>query len=285
MTWEAIAALTGNVIAVIALLCSQFRPISEYLKRPRLCLSSPDSIFFQNRSGVIWAQLFVDMINQGTGSAAIAKIHCLILDEAGKRIWDLPAKSYTSFAGSAPYDLTLGTIALKPEQPWNQLVTCILTLSDADSETLDKLLADARQDLARKEQKLKQGLNPQGQQPVAWPMADLVIEPDLQRQAEAFFNHMPSFTKGNYKMFLAALAPDGQIFAVLGFEFTLFENHINTLTLTFEHFKHGIGYYMPVADHPLARPLYTIEVRLKSYRPAEQVRQDYERACQKLLPN
>lgn len=228
----------GVFVAAVALILSQFPPISDLIKGVKIKITVPGQFTLYHFIGNIQIYLLIGIHNIGGRSVSISRLECFITDDQ-RHIWHLPAQTYTSrqqsYQSNVLQEFLLGLISLKPGEQWNEAVRCCRLWSETEEEKANEIISQVTKSISSK-----------------CPSANsqIQVEADEKPVGEAisFFEKLFDLHKGNFKFFIAALSEDNSVLAVRSFDFTLFESNINVLRSHTDQYKYGYGIYSPVSD-------------------------------------
>lgn len=253
------------LIAGIALILSQFPPLSELLSRKRIRIRLPEQISLFHFLGSIHLNTFIDIRNAGAHTVAVERIVCVFTDDEGK-LWRLPAQTYypqESLSGSTSTDLLIGSIVLKPSETWQQTIRCYRLWSEAEDEKVNEIISAIRQNISDKLPKPTPD-NPQPTLPGPIEADEEIVDGAMKLFAQNFGLH-----KGNYRLYVAALSEKDRPLVVESFHFTLFESQIKGLVAMTEDYKYGAGIYLP--SHPMRH----VWLRLRSDNDQKKAVEEY----------
>lgn len=228
----------GVFVAAVALILSQFPPISDLIKGVKIKITVPGQFTLYHFIGNIQIYLLIGIHNIGGRSVSISRLECFITDDQ-RHIWHLPAQTYISrqqsYQSNVLQEFLLGLISLKPGEQWNEAVRCCRLWSETEEEKANEIISQVTKSISSK-----------------CPSANsqIQVEADEKPVGEAisFFKKLFDLHKGNFKFFIAALSEDNSVLAVRSFDFTLFESNINVLRSHTDQYKYGYGIYSPVSD-------------------------------------
>ncbi len=223
------------IIAVIALILSQLRPLYEYIEKPKFNVSLSPQLHVTHYLGNVNLSPFIQIRNSGKASGTIKRIELYVenKDNPNYRI-KLPAYSYflqpTSTAtGQVPTQIPIGQITLDSNKSWQYFLSCFFPFSKKEQATASGLLNEVNT-------QIQEQLVPD----------DLIlkyIDDDL-------FNRIASFTKdrlnkfdiGEYYLLLMVWS-DGNNNPEIKklFTFTVFSSDIDRMNEITELYKSGAG--------------------------------------------
>jgi hypothetical protein len=230
--WSALIALT-------ALALSQLPPVHEWLKPGRLRIVVPDLVQVYHYLGNISVQMFLALHNTGGRNLTVQKMECILASEDQDLQRRLQAQTYLAVAaGSSQTEMVIGWILLKPEEHWSQTVRFYKVWSVQDEEEAADIVALIKGGI---DAKFRQR-TPQDQ--------NMPVEADAPsvEKARKFFDRNFNLAKGTYKLLVAAVSEKGDLLAVSGFSFTLFDHQIKSLRSAADDYKIGAGIYFSNSD-------------------------------------
>jgi hypothetical protein len=234
-------AFWSTVIAVAALILSQLPPVRELLKSRQLRIIVPENLFLYHYMGNLQLQAFLAVHNTGGRTVTVQRIECVVVGE--DRHWRLPAQTYLqrqtqTVPGQAPTELIIGWLVLKPGEHWAETIHFFKVWSVQDEEEATAISARIRKDISDKiaERKPNDAMK--------------LVEADdnLVTEAKDFFGKRFALTKGNYKLFIAAISEKNEAISVRGFDFTLFDHQIRALRNAVDDYKTGAGIFFLNTD-------------------------------------
>jgi hypothetical protein len=262
------------LIAVLALVLSQFPPFVPWLWRRihggTVRISTQDSFALTHYLGRIGVTLFVQIENAGPSSVAVAKIDCIIRRVAtaetqpGKTVWRFPGRTHQSEPSGNR--IFLGTIRLKSEEHWQDVIHCHGPKSQADEEeeqTIQELFATY---IGR----TVDAIRAEGGE-VKLP---ITVSDDLVARATAWQEKTFDITRGDYELFIAAIGRGGEVLGVTKSRFILYDNNIRIMLSITDGYQYGEGITDLVPTQPYRR-FYT-EPRLTPAGSDQAVRREYE---------
>ncbi len=228
----------GTVVAAIAVVLSQIPPLKVYFQRAHLKLSFPDRFTVLHHLGNPQIMMLVTLENVCARKVTVTKMEGLLLPPTGPAVV-LPGQQYISRqlpgAGQLPPELLLVGISLKPDESWGENVRFFASFSEDEEDYVNRIIGGMKKDI----------WNKQMARQMAGSLFPTETDEKLVADATAFFTHKFWLTKGNYTFLIAARDERGQLLAVQGTEFTLYENSISAMREATEEYKYGAGVYYP----------------------------------------
>ena len=262
--------------AVVALIVSLWPKFRSLVSSPNINITLPGNFSLHHYLGNINLTIFVDLHNDGSTTVDISKLDCLIVkissgerDSATKQ-WHIPAqtiflKQPPSQEGQNWPELLLGGISVKPGEHWQEFVRCFAPFSDDEEEESQRIRASVGKNISDKQiERQRQGL----------PQALVEADPEVIGKARSFFDKTFDLTRGEYRLYNAALSNTGKILGVKGSKFILYENAIQELQKVIDDYKYGWGLVYP---HP-GTTIMPVQPRLAPISEEKQVENDYQAA-------
>jgi len=265
--WMALAA-------ILALVLSQLPPLVPRvwgsLRSGTVRISTQDSFALSHHLGRLSVTLHVQIENTGAAPIAVTKIDCVIRrvatgeTEPGKTVWRFPARAYHSEPNGNR--LFIGTIRLKPDEHWQEVVHCYGSRSQSEEEEAQTIqdkfsvyigsAIDEKRDAGEEMTKR------------------IEASDELVALAKAFRQKMFDISKGDYELFIAAIGQDGTILGVTKSRFILYENNITTMASIADGYKYGEGVSDLVSVPPYRR--FHVEPKLTTLGSDSTVRLEYD---------
>ncbi len=264
--------------AVVALIVSLWPKLRSLVSSPHINITLPGqgNFLLHHYLGNLNLTVFVDLHNDGATTVDISKLDCFIVkatpggrDSATKQ-WHVPAqtmflKQPPSQQGQDWPELLLGVISVKPGEHCQEFVRCFAPFSDDEEEESQGIRASVGKSISDKLiESQRQGLS----------QAFVEADPEVIGKARSFFDKTFDLTRGEYRLYIAALSDAGKILGVKGFKFILYENAVQELRKVIDDYKYGWGLVYP---HP-GTTIMSVQPRLVPISEEKQVENDYQTA-------
>lgn len=252
----------STMVAFLALVLSQLPPLQVIFKGTKIKIVGSDQVSISHFLGGIHLVFFLNIYNTGGRSTSISKIDCVIKSDDGLLL-HLPAQRYYSRQPSNQtnhqvLEYFMGLIPLKPEETWSETVHCFSLWTQEEEKQVNDIILKTRSDIGAKQMVLADKN--------VWVEANenIVIE------AKSFFENKFNLKTGNYRLLVAIISESNQILSTSGYNFNLYENHIQALRGCTERYKYGEGIYFPSSDplavvYPRLKPI-TDELAMEEYK-------------------
>src|SRR5688572_8765093 len=102
------------IVALLALVLTQFPPIGQMTKGTDVRIATPESIRIWHELGNVGFTIPIDVYNAGGYTVNISRIECAILERDSGKVTQFLGRSY--YNTQADLDLSMGTITLSPDQ-------------------------------------------------------------------------------------------------------------------------------------------------------------------------
>jgi len=224
------------LVAILALILSQFPPLLPRLRRARLTLLPFRRIVLYHFLGNPNCNLFMLLENKGGRTVTVDGI-MLGFSKDKKNALTLPAQSYwQDLATQVEYPLT--RFNLEPGQTWAHMVHCFEEFNREDERRVSDFVNAIRQDIDGQTQAEEAG--GQQQQKVAQAA-------HVDRAMQFFRDHF-RYEVGEYVLTIHVQCSPASAFSPSTHRLTLFESDVETMRRQPERFKYGDGIYLFPAD-------------------------------------
>jgi len=221
-------------ISLIALGLSLYPFIRDLVKGTKIYINVQNQFQLYTDFGSVHVIIFLDIHNIGGQPINISRIDCVI-ERDSDHIFPLQARTYYMTEGR---QALIGWIPLKKGEHWTNDVDCYDLFEEEDAEQANSFASRVMQIANEKKQ------------------ATPNTHKNLKGVKEFFDSHF-KLKRGNYKLFVAAISDSDEIVCVRGFDFTLFESNIDTLTSVKAGYEDGL--FVPTSYIPVAPRLHPIE--------------------------
>jgi hypothetical protein len=228
------------VIAVIALVASQFPPVLPRLWRGRLAIEVNSRIVVGHKVGNTNVSMYVGLTNAG-GRALRVRAITLRLKRDGKELTSLPAKNFHEKAGDKDSVLFV-PFSLKREESWAHIVNF---LNFFDRQTEKHFRESERAMRASIGAKLKARPSSDQDFPVS-------AEPALVAPFLAMFDQMFVLDPGEYIAELVVSTPEKETAFKKAYRFTLYESDTEEMKRQRDDYHLGAGVYFDPLIPPIS---------------------------------
>ncbi len=233
------------IIALLALILSQFPPLTQMLRRKKLRMATPSKAQFTHVLGNTNLSLWLDLENVGGRPLTVRRIE-VILARVNGPSQTLTAESFwltESFSTPKPTTLFLGEISLKPGDKWSAFLNFYDTslLSRAVEGHINSLKSRFRDTIGIKivERDKRMANIPQTERP------PVEVDRGLLDELNAVVKDLTRLEQSEYELFLAAFEhPHDSPISILGFDLTLFDDDVHEIFGDTLDYKFGFGVYL-----------------------------------------
>lgn len=232
------------IVALGALLKSEFPPVYSLFKRPRLELEAHNRIIITHGAGNPNVNLFLSLSNVGNCDIRIKSIN-LVISPGDREPFELPVQTFFPIL-TENKPVIFSRFKLSPKTDLSSLFSFFKPFSRNDEQIFRQLSSPIKEDILAKR---------------AIPGFDQksVAEAEPQKVADfvKFSESRFKWDRGEYELTVTVLTDRADVRASKKFRFTLFDSDAHSLRSYADYYKYGVGVFYSNENQqpPLSIPI------------------------------
>lgn len=222
------------VVAGVALVLSQFPPLTALLRRANIKCEAYNRIHLTHKVGNPNAQWHIIIENSG-GKAIRIKEISLFFQKAGDKLFILPAQNYLR-APDSTGNIMLTPFKIKPGEEWSHIINFFPLFSRDEEKEYRALELAIRSDIVSQRELLKN--------------KEILCEANPEKVSKLFefFEKHFKWEPGEYEFELVITTDNPKVNFSRKYRFTLFESESHELRSYTDGYKHGAGIFWNSAE-------------------------------------